>query len=169
MPLWDNFADQIVRLQTAPAVAPTSDRLIFQRSGFTFGYSSVLTDVPYMLAWLFSVSGVNVSPTASTTEKDSLPTWDGLEAIEVSVTCSVSQASGTAPSFDVHNITDNSSLIDGTTTASAVLTIANSTTMITDDTLAAPNVSAPKSIGMFCVTAPTNALGSTWGHLLFTL
>lgn len=167
--MWDNFGDQIARLQTAAAVAATSDRLIFQRAGFTFGYSSVLTDVPYMLAWLFSASGVNVSPTASTTSKDALPTPFGITAIELTVTSSVTQASGTEPSFDFHNETDNVSLVDGTTTASAVLTIANTTTRITDTEPGSPSVSSPKNVGFFCVTAPSGgAIGSTWGQLLFT-
>lgn len=170
MPMWDNFGDQIERLQTAAAVAATSDRLIFQRAGFTFGYSSVLTDVPYMLAWLFSASGVNVSPTASTTSKDAFPTFNGLTALEVQVTSSITQASGTEPSFDFHNETDNASIIDGTTTASAVLTIANTTTRISDDTLTTPGVSSPKNIGFFCVTAPSGGgIGSTWGNLFFTM
>ena len=168
MPMWDNFADQIVRLQTAAAVAPTTDRLIFQRSGFTFGYSSVLTNVPYMLVWLFTGSGVNNAPTASTTSKDVLPTPFALTAIELLVTSSVTQASGTAASFDFHNESDNASLVDGTTTASAVMTIANTTTSISDTAPDAPSVSSAKNIGFFCVTAPAGSIGSTWGHLLFT-
>lgn len=168
MPMWDNFGDQIVALRTAPAVAPTSDRLIFQRSGFTGGYSSVLTSVPYMLVWLFSGSGVNTAPTAATTSKDVLSTPFALTALELIVTCSVSQASGTAASFDFHNDTDNSSLVDGTTTASAVMTIANNTTLISDTAPDAPTVASSKNIGFFCVTAPSGSIGSTWGHLLFT-
>lgn len=168
MPLWDNFGDQIARLQTAAAVAPTSDRLIFQRDGFSFGYSSVLTDVPYMLAWLFSASGVNVSPTASTTSKDALPTPFGITAFELIVTDSVTQVSGTPPAFDFMNESDNASLVDGTTTASGVMIIANTTTLVSDAAPDSPAVSSPKNVGFFCVTAPTNSIGSTWGHMLFT-
>ena len=169
MPLWDNFGDQIAKLQTAAAVDATNDRLIFQRAGFTFGYSSILTDVPYALLWLFNASGVNTSPTASTTSKAALPTPFGITALEVQVTSSVTQASGTEPSFDFHNETDNASIVDGTTTASAVMTIANTTTRIFDDTLTTPSVSSPKKIGFFCVVAPSGgAIGSTWGDLLFT-
>lgn len=168
MPLWDNFGDQIARLQTAAAVAPTSDRLIFQRAGFSFGYSSALTDVPYMLVWLFAGSSVNVTPTASTTSKDALPTPFALTALELLVTCATSKASGTEPAFDFTNESNNESLVDGTTTASAVMTIANTTTLVSDTAPDSPDVTSPKNIGFFCVTAPSGSIGSTWGHLLFT-
>lgn len=168
MPIWDNFGDQIARLQTAAAVAPTSDRLIFQRSGFTFGYSSVLTDVPYMLVWLLAGSSVNTSPSASSTSKDALPTPFAITALELIVTSSNAQASGTAPQFDFLNESDNVSLVDGTATASAVMTIANTTTLISDDAPDSPDVTSPKNVGFFCLTAPTGAIGATWGHLLFT-
>lgn len=166
MPLWDNFGDQIGKLATAAAIDPVSDHLLFSPSDQTFGERSTLVNVPWMVDFMLQASGVNTAPTASTTAKDTFQTPTAIKAIELYAQCSV-VVSGTAPSFDFYNADTSQSLVDGTSTASAVLTIAASTTAISDSAPDVVDHSSPDEIGFYCVTAPSAGIGATWGHLLY--
>lgn len=167
MPLWDNFADQIQKLPTAPAVDASSDRLIYQAADRSFGETAVLTDVPFMLDAMLIVSGTGISPTATGFAKDTWTAPFAVEALELVVTISIANASGTPPSFDFYNITDSLSLVDNTATADAVLTIANTTNNITDAAPDMPTISSPDTVGVYCRQAATNPVSGSWGHLFF--
>lgn len=166
MALWDNFGDQIGKLATAAAINPVADYVMFAPSDGSFGERSTLVNCPWMIDFMLQASGVNTQPTASTTAKDTFQTPQGIYAVELYVQ-SLAAATGTPPSFDFYNSTSAQSLVDATATASAVLTFVVGGTNVRDSAPDAVAHSAPNEIGLYCVTAPSATIGSTWGHLLF--
>ena len=174
MPAWDNCLDQIATLPVAPAIDAAADRLLYVGSTRSAGQAAALRDIPHALVWSLQASAVNVSPTASlTTRKDGFGAPYTLHAMRLVLTVTTQYGTGSQPWFDVadesqspiRSLLSNAGLASGSG-ASLPTTTA---TLFVDDPVDKGGVTVSTPIGLYCSTASSTNLGSTWGHLIYVL